>query len=324
MELREYVIKKSIFSLITFLFVLIFNFALPRMMPGDPLSHFMSSARLTPEMQEMVIKRFGLDKPLWDQFKIYIRNVFRGDFGVSYSFYPQTVMEVIMKRLPWTLALLLISTTISTILGVLTGIIAAWKRGSKLDVGILLFSLTFWSMPYYWWAMMLLLIFGLHLGWFPLGGAMTAGLSHPTFFSFLKDYLRHAALPIFALVVASYASRTLIMRNTMITVLGEDYILVAEAKGLPEKRIMFSHAARNAMLPIITMIALNFAFIVGGAVFTETVFSYPGVGRAIYQAVLHRDYPLLQGAFFILSITVILANFIADLLYAKLDPRIKY
>jgi peptide/nickel transport system permease protein len=322
--MKDFVIKRSMFSLLTFLVILLLNFTLPRAMPGDPLSHFMGTAKLTPEMREMVIKRFGLDKSTQEQFVIYIQNTFRGDFGISFSFYPQPVMTVIMKRLPWTLSLLLISFFLSTSLGMLTGIFSAWRHGSNLDVGILTTSMLFWSMPYYWMAMVLLLIFGLYLGWFPLGGAITAGVEHSGVLDFLADYLKHAFLPLVALTIGGYASRTMVMRNTMIGVLGEDYILTAEAKGLSDRTVMMRHAARNAMLPMVTMLALNLGFIVGGAVFTETVFSYPGVGRLVYTAIMQRDYPLLQGAFFVLSITVLTANFLADLAYAKLDPRVTY
>jgi peptide/nickel transport system permease protein len=309
---------------VTFLVVLILNFVIPRVMPGNPITHLMGDARLAPAVRESLIKRFGMDKSLWEQFTAYIINTFQGEFGISFSHYPKPVMTVLMERLPWTLFLLGMSMLFSTLLGLYLGVVAAWRHGSKMDVTVQASGLALWSMPIYWLGMLLLFIVGYYLRLAPLGGATSAVTGYANFFEYARDVLWHSALPIITLTLGSYASNTLIMRGSMMEVLSDDYVTTAEAKGLGERAVMWRHAARNAMLPMVTVIALNLAGTVGGAVFTETVFSYPGVGRLIFDAVLAHDYPLLQGAFFIMGVTVILANFFADLVYARLDPRIKY
>jgi len=322
--MREFILKRSAFMLLTFTVVLCLNFILPRVMPGDPITHLMGDTRLPPPVRKSLIERFGMDKPVWEQFAIYIANTLRGDFGISFSQYPKSVVTILLERLPWTLFLLTTSVTISTVLGIYLGVIGAWKHGSKTDVGIQASGLALWSMPIFWLGMLLLYALGYVLGLFPMGGATSAVMSYPNTFEFIKDVLWHSAIPILTLTLGSYASNTLIMRGSMLEVLTEDYVLTAEAKGLGQNKVMWQHAGRNAMLPMVTVVALNLASVVGGAVFTETVFSYPGVGLLIFNAIQSHDYPLLQGAFFVVAVTTIAANFFADLLYARLDPRIKY
>jgi ABC-type dipeptide/oligopeptide/nickel transport system permease component len=324
MGLRDYLFKRLIFMVITLFIVVTLNFAIPRIMPGDPISHLMVDARLPPAARAALVKRFSMDKSVLEQYVSYVSNLLQGNLGLSFSHYPRHVYSVILERLPWTLLLLGVSTLLSTVLGLFLGVISAWRHGGKKDMSIQTVGLALWSMPIYWLGMLMLYFIGFQLGLVPLGGATSPRLSYPNAFEYVKDVLWHMILPVATLTLGGFASNTLIMRGAMLEVIKEDYVITAEAKGLGERTVMWSHAARNAMLPMVTVIALNLAGIVGGAVFTETVFSYPGVGRLIYDAVLAHDYPLLQGSFLIIAICVLLANFFADIVYAYLDPRIKF
>jgi len=324
MGLKEYLFKRLIFMAVTLLIVITLNFSIPRIMPGDPTTHLMADARLPPEVRSALVKRFSMDKGVWEQYVSYITNLLKGNLGISFSHYPRHVTTVLMERLPWTLILIGTSTLLSTLLGLFLGVISAWRHGEKVDIGIQATGLALWSMPIYWLGMILLYFLGFQFALFPLGGATSPRLSYPGGFEHFKDVLLHMVLPVATMTLGGFASNTLIMRGSMLEVIKEDYVTTAEAKGLGERAVMWNHVARNAMLPMVTVIALNLAGIVGGAVFTETVFSFPGVGRLIYDAVMAHDYPLLQGSFLIISITVLFANLFADIVYAYIDPRIKY
>lgn len=300
------------------------NFAIPRLMPGNPVDIFTGGVKLTVEARQALIERFGLDAPLWEQFWYYIINAFRGDFGLSFYYFPKPVWDAMMEALPWTLLVILSSLILQVIIGYFLGATAAWKVGTKTDSILQTFSLAIFSAPLFWVAMILLYVFGFQLDWFPLSGCFTAGATYSSPLEHIADIMKHAALPIIALTIAQYASYQLILRNTMVGVLKEQYILTAEAKGLSESRIKYRHAARNALLPMITFLGVSFAVSIGGSVFIETVFSYPGIGKLIYDSVLCRDYPLLQGCFFMFSLVVIVVNFVVDIAYMYLDPRIRY
>jgi len=323
MPLRQYVVKRSVTALITFFFCLCINFILPRVVGGNPVAYMAGGVRLSsPEAAERIVQQFGLDKPLYEQFIIYLMNTFRGNLGVSFEYYPRTVLSVMMSRLPWTLFLMGTATVLEVIIGIFLGIAAGWKSGSKTDISTEIVSLIFWATPSFWLGMLLLLLFAFFLPIFPIGFAFTFGASYSNIFGFIADVLYHAILPIITLTLFLFAGTTLVMRNSMGDVLGEDYMLTAEAKGLSERRIKYWHAARNALLPTATNVATQIGLITGGAVLVETVFSYPGLGQLIYQAVNMRDYPVIQGCFLIFAIFVILSNFVVDILYARLDPRI--
>jgi len=324
MGMKDVIIKKSLFALLAIFVVMILNFILPRLMPGNPILFIMGGVKLHPEVREMLIKRFGLDKTVWEQFVAYIVRTLHGDLGISFSHFPRPVSDLIMERLPWSLGLLVPAVILSSILGIIMGVIAAWKRGGKFDLAILSIGLFIWSLPFFWLALVLLLIFGFYFPIFPLRGALSMGINYTGLFSFIRDYLWHSALPLISLTIWNYASYAIMMRNTMVDTLQEDFIITATAKGLSDRVIMFRHAARNALLPVVTSVALSLGFSVGGQIFTETVFSYPGVGLLTYDAIMARDYPLAQGLFFISSVAVITANLIADVIYAKLDPRVRY
>lgn len=294
------------------------------MMPGSPIDFLANGVKLDAEAQQALIKRFGLDASLQDQFWRYMINALKGDFGVSFFYFPESVWDICMDALPWTLLVLATSIILQVIIGYVLGVTAAWKVGTKTDTCLQTVSLAIFSAPLFWVAMVLLYVFGYQLDWFPLGGAYTIGAEYASVFEHVWDVLVHAALPIISLTIAQYAAYQLILRNTMVGVLKEQYIRTAEAKGLSDRRIKHRHAARNALLPMITFLGLSFTISISGSVFIESVFSYPGIGKLIYDSVISRDYPLLQGCFFIFSLVVILVNFLVDMTYWYLDPRIKF
>jgi peptide/nickel transport system permease protein len=257
------------------------------------------------------------------QYFQYLNNLFHGNMGTSFTYFPTPVSTVLLQELPWTLALVGTSVLISFTLGSLIGVLIAWKRGSFID-GVLPPLLTFFSaIPYFWLALVALYILAYTLNWFPLNGGYDTSATIGWNTDFLLSALKHALLPAFTIVLASIAGWMLGMRNAMITTLTEDYVLLAEAKGLSERRVMFSYAARNAILPNVTGFALSLGFVVGGSLLTEVVFSYPGIGFALLQAAQNSDYPLLQGIFLLIALAVLGANFIADLVYVVLDPRVR-
>lgn len=324
MGMKDYMIKKAGFAVIAIIAVFLFNFILPRMMPGDPTLFVMGGVKLEPETREMLIRRFGLDKSVWEQFIAYTQRTLQGDLGISFVYYPRTVTSLVMKRMPWTLALLVPSLFLAAGVGILVGVFSAWKRGSKFDVFITNIGLFIWSLPFFWLALLFLLVFGFYYPIFPLRGSISIGMNYANWFEFFRDWLWHSTLPILSLTIWNYAGYALMMRNTMVDILDEEYITTATVKGLSERTIMFKHAARNAMLPVVTQITLSLGFTLSGSIFTETVFSYPGVGLLAYDAVMARDYPLTQGVLLISAVAIILANLFADVIYARLDPRVRF
>jgi len=290
---------------------------------------------MTAEAQERIRINFGLDKPIWfnpegfqengikgafdTQFTAYIRNLFKGDLGVSFST-RKDVTALIKERVWRTVVLVLLGEFLAIFLGIALGMVAAWRRGTKLDTSILLYGLFTWAMPTFFFGIILLMISG---GRFPIGGMVTPGLKPEDGFVYWKDVGLHLVLPTVTMTILYLSEYMLIMRSSVVEVLSEDYILTAKAKGLNAFQIFRDHALKNAMLPMVTIIALTLGYTVGGAIQVETVFSWPGIGRLMFEAVQKRDYPVLQGTFLILAVSVIVANLIADLLYAVLDPRVK-
>ena len=295
--------KKLFYAFVTILIVLVFNYILFRVLPGDPLAMMMRNPKATPEMIEGIKHFYGLDQPWYIQFFTYFKNMFAGDFGTSFVF-KAPVIQVVAE-------------IIAILVGIVIGVLAAWKRGTRLDVGTLGFSLITYSVPTFWLGMIMVVIFcvGLHL--FPTSGMFTPGKSFISTGAMLHDLVKHMVLPVLTM------SLVLTMRNTLIDVLSEDYITTARAKGFRERYVLTKHALPNAMLPMITIIAINFGFIVAGAIQVETIFSWPGLGRLMYEALSARDYPLLQGIFLLVTVCVIVANVLADITYAYIDPRVK-
>ncbi len=320
---KKWLLRRLGFMLIVFLAALVINFAIPRLMPAGAVDLYTKGAKLSPAAQESIIRKFGLDKSVWEQFWLYVANIFRGEFGLSFFYYPTPVSTLVFRALPWTLFLLISAELLSVPIGYFLGVIAGWKAGSKTDSTIQGFSLFLLSTPLFWIGMILLFVFGYQLGWFPLSGAYTIAASYPNVFVRLYDYVRHAVLPVLSLVTI-FGVEQLVMRNTMVTTIREQYVLIAKAKGQTPTKVKFNHAARNALLPLVTSVGLRFATLVGGSVFVEKVFSYPGIGQLIFNAVLNVDYPVLQAAFLIYSITTIAVVFLLDIVYVYLDPRIRY
>ena len=310
---------------VAFLIILTLNFLLPRLMPGDPFSAIYGDEALiamTLELKAHLMERLALNEPLLSQFGAYISALFRGDLGYSY-YYNAPVLSVIMGSLPWTLLIVGTSLILSTLLGIVLGIESGWRRGSKTDHAMLAGLMSLNGFPDFFIGLILLIIFGVTLRLAPLAGAITpySGLSG---FSLFIDVIKHAALPVAALTLAHLAGGYLLTRNTMISVLKAPFMLTSKAKGLSEKSLKYRHAGRNSMLPVLTVTGIWFGKVVTGALFVELVFAYPGIGYLTYQALLTRDYPLIQGIFLMVAVSVLVANFTVDFLYPKLDPRIKY
>lgn len=278
---------------------------------------------IDPEVAEQIKENFGLNLPLHQQYFVYLKNVIVGDFGQSFSF-RKPVMEVIGSRLPNTILLALCAQAVAIVFGIIFGTIAAAHRGKKIDVGLLGFSLFIYAIPAFWFGMVLLVIFGVKLGWVPLFGMETPGLRNITTFEHILDIAHHLIIPTITLGLAIFGSYVMIMRSSLLDVFTEEYINTARAKGFSRGYIIRKHALPNAMLPMVTVIATSLGFVVAGAIQTETVFTWPGVGTLLLKALIARDYPLLQGSFIITSFAVVAANFIADIVYMYIDPRIKY
>ncbi|MCK8817559.1 ABC transporter permease [Natroniella sulfidigena] len=306
--------------LIALIIILLLNFILPRLMPGDPITAMYGDAltELTPELRIALEERYGLSKPLVGQFFNYLSNtVLNLDLGYSF-YYEESVVQVVMNYLPWTLLLLLTSLILSTLLGFVLGVESGWEYNQRKDRLLLLILLIINGMPGIVVGSLLLIIFSWQLSIFPTGGAMTSHASY-TGLVWLVDILHHLALPLITLVLTRLPSSYLLMRNSMFGVIEQPFIQLARAKGLKQERIKYVHGARNAMIPLITQVGIRFGTFLGGALFVENIFSYPGMGTLIYQALLNRDYPLLQGSLLLLSLIVLLVNFVTGLVIDRVD-----
>jgi peptide/nickel transport system permease protein len=322
----KHLLRRFGFYLVALWASITINFIIPRLAPGDPAGALMArfQGRMTPQTIHALELQFGISHdPLWAQYVQYLINLFHGNLGVSFTYFPTPVSTVLAQELPWTLTLVGTSVLISFVLGSLIGVLIAWKRGSFLD-GFLPPILTFFSaIPYFWLALIALYVLAYTLNWFPLNGGYSTSTTIGWNTDFIFSALDYGLLPAFTIVLASIAGWMLGMRNAMITTLTEDYVLLAEAKGLSQRRVMFAYAARNAILPNVTAFALSLGFVVGGALLTEIVFSYPGIGFALLQAAQNSDYPLLQGIFLLIALGVLGANFISEMIYVILDPRVR-
>ncbi|MCX6013527.1 MAG: ABC transporter permease [Chloroflexi bacterium] len=311
------------FMLIVFIAALIINFAIPRLMPGDITDVYLTTA-FDSQTSETLMKRFGLDQPQIVQFGLYLRNIFTGDFGVSLYRYPKTVSSMLAEAIPKSLALIIPSQIIYVLIGYFLGVKAGWKAGSKTDSIITGLSMLIWAAPMFWVAMIILYIFGFWLSWFPLGGYETIGAHWANGFGRIGDLIYHAILPMFTLILCRFGSAQMVMRNTITITLKENYITTARAKGLSENRVKHRHAARNALLPLVTSTTFGVSLSVSGSIFIEKIFSYPGVGRMTFDAVVRGDYPVIQGCFLIFTVMIIVVVVLLDLIYARLDPRVRF
>jgi peptide/nickel transport system permease protein len=315
--------RRAFFYLITAWTAITLNFVLPRIMPGDPVSAMLRKfhGQLGPDAVFALRQLFGQDnRSLWQQYVSYWAKLFHGDLGTSITNYPSSVFSVIGQSAPWTLALIGVCTVLSFVLGTALGIFVGWRRGTWVDSLVPVTSFIS-SIPYFWFALVAVYFLGLEFGWFPLSGGYDLGLDVGPTGSFIGSALYHAVLPALTIIVSSIGGWLLGMRNMMVTTLSEDYVLLAEAKGLSRRRIIYTYAARNAMLPSLASFAMSLGFVIGGSIVTEIVFSYPGLGYVLYQAVSGQDYPLMQGIFLVIILTVLIANLIVDFIYVLLDPR---
>jgi peptide/nickel transport system permease protein len=325
MQTRKFVLKRLIEIFIIFFVILTVLFLLFRLSPGDPVTK-MVDPTMTPEDAQHLITQLGLDQPIWLQYVYYLKNFFSGNFGMSFH-YGEPVFTVILNRLPNTILLFSTSILLSAFVGIFLGKIASWKKGTKTDTLMTIGALACHTLFLPWLALLMIWVFGYKFGWFPLNGMISAEVwADPASGFWLKcfDVIHHMILPLATLFLIHFGSYLLVMRSSMLDTLREDYILTARAKGLTEKTIRNRHAAPNAALPVVTSVGLSLAFSISGGALTETVFSWPGIGRELVFAVSNSDYPLAQAAFLLTAVVVLFSNLVVDVLYAYLDPRIKY
>lgn len=324
----RWIIKRLIFLVITLFVTMSITFVLIRLMPGNPVdayvSYLMQQGLSYGDAVKMAASLYSinLDQPLWLQYFDYIKNLLQGNLGYSYTS-GAPVIEIIATVLPWTVFLVSISLTISFLVGIALGIYAAYRKDSLLDSILSLTAITLNSIPNYVVALILCIIFSLYITQIPVGGAYDPNVQPGLNWEFISSVFAHAFVPMLAYVVTSFGGWLLGMRASMISVLRQDYIMAAEARGLPKTRIMLTYAGKNAILPLFTSLVIQIGYMFGGALFIENIFVYPGIGYTLNLAVSSRDYPLMQGCFLLISIAVVLGNFIADLLYGKIDPRIR-
>lgn len=315
--------RRVAFYLFTLWAAITINFFVPRLMKGDAVDNYLARNRgISPEAADALRALLGLDsdRTLWQQYLDYLGMLARGDLGIAITHGLQPVGQVIANALPWTVGLIGLATVFSFVIGTVGGAVVGWRRGSRLDA--LIPVTTFLStVPYFWIGLMAISVFAVTLGWFPIGKAYGIGTTPGLSLEFAGQVIKHGTLPLATIVVASLGGWMLGMRNMMLTVLDEDYITVAQAKGMPNRRVLWRYAARNAVLPQIQSFALSIGFIVGGAIIVEQVFSYPGVGKMLLDATNAKDYALMQGGFLVIVLAVLIANILADVAYAVLDPR---
>ena len=317
-----YLVRKLATLAVTLVGVATFNFFLFRVLPGDPIRLLARGGNLQPEAIARLREIYGLDQPLLNQYVIYLRDLATGQFGVSIT-YQRAVADILAERILNTILLLAAATILVVAIGVVLGVVAAARRGSRLDSTTVVSALLFWSLPTFWTGLILVFVFGVYLHILPVSGSTTPGVTFTSPVANVIDVARHIVLPTITLALVDIGQFVLITRSSLIDVLTEDYILTAKAKGLSRRQVVWRHGVRNALLPVVTTTALYVGLIIGGAIQVETVFSWPGMGRLMYDAVLRRDYPILEASFFLFALVVVAANLASDLLYQVLDPRVR-
>ena len=317
----RFVVRKVLAAFATLAFVVCFNFFLFRVVEADPVANLYRGKNLTLDQRLEIRHEFGLDGSRGEQFLRYLQQTAQFNFGRSYAT-NRPVRSDIWERAKPTIVLVGVSTLLSTVFGVLIGIVSAWRRRSKLDYGWTGFTMATYSMPDFWLGMLLLVTFAVALGWFPVGG-ITDTASSASGISKLFDQAHHMFLPALTLTLAYLGEYALVMRSSLLDTMREDYLTLARAKGLRDVVVRNRHAVPNALLPVVTLIAINFGFVLSGAIAVETIYSWPGLGLLSYEALRGPDLPMLQGLFLVFSGAVIVFNLLADLLYAVLDPRVR-
>jgi peptide/nickel transport system permease protein len=325
----RHLLRRVGFYLVALWAAVTFNFIIPRLMPGDPAEAYIAklqTQQVTRQQIDAIRELFGVNPniPLWKQYLDYLTSLLHGNLGIATSQFPTPVVEILRQSLPWTVGLVGVAVILSFLIGTLVGMIIAWWRGSWYDTMIPPILTFLSAVPYFWMALGLVYVFGVGLNWFPTDSGYDVFNVTPGWSSdFIMSVAQHAILPVITLVIGSLAGWVLIMRNTMITTLSEDYVLMAQAKGLSERRVMFNYAARNAILPSITSFSISLGLVVSGSLLTEIVFNYPGIGFALYKGVQADDYALVEGCFLVIALAVLIANFLSDLVYTFLDPRVR-
>ena len=319
MRRPNYLIKRVIFAVITVLVAITINFFLFRVLPGTAVTDLSRVPHASPALRHSLEVEFGLNKPKWEQYLVYLKQLAHGNLGISYT-YQVPVTTLLRQDLANTIPMVAVGTLLAIVVGVVTGVLSAWRRGSVTDHVSTTTAIVFYALPTQWLGMVLLIMLA---GYLPSSGMTNLfAFSTPSLWARIHQESMHMILPATALFLTLYGEYTLIVRSSMLETLGEDYVLTARAKGLPDRTVIRRHALRNALLPTVTLIALSLGYIVAGAILVEIVFTWPGIGWGLYQAVEQRDYPMLQGGFLVLTLSVVFFNFLADILYFRLDPRI--
>ena len=321
-----FLLRRLVFYLAAFITAATINFFLPRLMPGDPIQIMFSGAGSNLSMENLNALKltFGfIDAPMGQQYLAYMQSVFTGDLGRSIKYFPMPVTELLGRALIWTLGLVGTATIVSFALGTFLGVMAAWRRGTLFDAVVSLLAILSSSVPALVISLTMLFVFGYTLGWFPNGYAADPMLDPGLNWSYISSVLHHGVLPMLTMIMVLTGGFAVTMRNNMINLLGEDYIVMGRAKGLRENQVMLWYAARNALLPTVSSLAISIGTILGGSLVIEVVFNYPGLGNMLYQAILARDYPVIQGQLLIMTAAMLVSNFVVDLSYVLLDPRLK-
>jgi peptide/nickel transport system permease protein len=318
----RYLGRKVVWLVVTLYFVVTFNFVLFHLLPGNPVRLLARSGHLTPQAVAEITKVYGLNHPPLQQYLIYLNGLLHGQLGISYT-YREPVSTLLGQYLGNTIVLLTAATLLTIVLGVLAGVVAANRRGRGYDSATVTASVIGWSLPTFWTGLILAFVLGVWLHAFPIFGMETPNAVYTSQFQRIEDIASHLFLPTLTLIIVNIAQFVLVARASVIEVMSEDFMLTATAKGLLPRRVLWRHAVRNALLPVVTASALLIGLVVAGAIEVETVFSWPGMGLLVYNSVLNRDYPVIEAAFLVFAIVVLLVNFASDLLYQALDPRVR-
>jgi len=318
---RRYFLKKIANAVLTIVLVASFNFALFRILPGDPARLLLPKGKQPPEAVEKQRKAFNLDKPLWQQFIYYWGDTLQGEFGTSFS-EKRPVSEVVAERIWPTVLLVGVGTIFATLIGMISGVFAGWRRNGTFDVVTTNLGMVFYSMPTFWFGLLMIMLFATELQWFPTGRMEEPGADLQGWDQ-IVSLVKHLFLPAFTFAISYVGEYHIIMRSSITGVMTEDFTLTARAKGLSDNKVLWKHVMPNALLPTVTIVMMNIGFVMSGAILSETVFNWPGLGLLAYESMEKRDYPVMQAVFLIASIAVILANLIADIMYYYLDPRVE-
>ena len=318
----RYLVRRIISSFLTFIVIVILTFFLFRLLPGNPVRLLFRHPSLTQSQVKELNTQFGLDQSLWAQLFLFARNVVVGNWGISF-YYKAPVVQVLFPALWNSLVLILPATVLSILIGIRLGIISGWKYGSATDISILTTSLIIYAIPSFWIGTLLIMM-SMWVGGIPVSGMLSLGVDLSTPLTYIVSLLSHMFLPVLTLTISTFSEFSIIMRSSVLSELTEDYVVAAFSKGMSNNRLLSKHIVPNALLPTVTIIAINIGRFFCGSVLTETVFSWPGVGLLIYSSIGRLDYPMLQGAFLVIAFAMTFSNFVADLVYAYLDPRVRY